>query len=140
MIWAVQRMRQERDHSLARVAQLEVRLQEASDQRDELRGQLIEARQALARVVDNALFAAGCPPVFEPDAQRFQPRGIEQQQAEAQKLAAAPPLSPAEWRRRVEEMDHQAAERDRKARLREELRRVADEERHKGAAHGGKDA
>lgn len=133
-------VRRERDHALIRAVQLETRLQEAIEQRDQLRRQLDEARQVLTRVVDNALFAAGCSPVFEPGAERFRPRTVERQQDEAARLEARPPLSPAAWRRQVEIMDREAAARDQKARLREELHKVADEARRKGAANGGNGA
>lgn len=120
-------IRRQRDHALVRAVQLEARLEEAVAERDRLRQELATVQRALERVVDNALFAAGASPVFEPEAARFQPRDTEAQRAEAERLAARPPLSPEQWRRRVEELDREAAQRDRKAQVVEELRRLRDE-------------
>jgi hypothetical protein len=43
-------------------------------------------------------------------------------------------MSPAEWRRKVEELDAERSERDRKARLTAELREIAAERKQKGVA------
>ncbi|MGH9467912.1 MAG: hypothetical protein ACRD1Y_11215 [Terriglobales bacterium] len=110
----------QRDHALVRVMQLEARLTDLGDDRDRLTAELRRAGQALERVVDNVLFAAGAAPVFAPEERRFQPRSAEAQTAEAER--ARTPLGPEEWRRRIEQADAERAARDRKARLMEQLK------------------
>lgn len=124
---AAAEVKRQRDHALVRALQLEARLRDVSEDRERLAAELRQAQQSLERVVDNALFAAGAAPVFHPEDARFQPRTAEQQAAEAAK--AAQPLSPAEWRRKVELLDAERAERDRKAKLHQELQRIAGERR-----------
>lgn len=130
MTWpwqAAAEVKRQRDHALVRAVQLEARLRDVSEDRERLAAERRQAEEALARVVDNALFAAGAAPVFHPEDARFQPRPAEQQAADARR--AQQPLSPAEWRRKVELLDAERMERDRKARLHEELQRMASERR-----------
>ena len=124
---AAAEVKRQRDHALVRAVQLEARLRDVSEDRERLAAERRQAEEALARVVDNALFAAGAAPVFHPEDARFQPRPAEQQAADARR--AQQPLSPAEWRRKVELLDAERMERDRKARLHEELQRMASERR-----------
>jgi len=138
MMWPWMRKneaRRQRDHALVRAVQLEAQLREMTEQRDALRRELAAERQALERVVDNALFAAGAAPVFHPEDARFRPKPVEQQAVEAGR--ARPALSPAEWRRKVETLDREAAERDRKVRAREELAEVAEQARASRQAEAG---
>ncbi|MGH9475447.1 MAG: hypothetical protein ACRD1C_03840 [Terriglobales bacterium] len=125
MMWGkpTRELRRERDHALVRAVQMEARLRDLSEERDRLQAQLREARAALERVVDNALFAAGAAPAFHPEDTRFRPRDVTAQQAEAVRAASAAPLSPDEWRHRVEQEDAAGAARDRKAVLVAQLRR-----------------
>jgi len=125
-------VKRQRDHALVRAVQLEARLGEAMEQREQLRRELTVSQQALERVVDNALFAAGAAPIYHPEDKRFQPRPAEQQQAEARRAAQA--LTPQEWRRKVEEMDRTLAERDRRTQLADELRALAQERAGGGPA------
>jgi hypothetical protein len=130
MTWpwqAAAEVKRQRDHALVRAVQLEARLRDVSEDRERMAAERRQAEEALARVVDNALFAAGAAPVFHPEDARFQPRPAEQQAADARR--AQQPLSPAEWRRKVELLDAERMERDRKARLHEELQRMASERR-----------
>lgn len=90
-----------------------------------MRAELERQRRATEWVVDNALFAAGAAPVFDPGHERFRPRPVEAQQAEAAQPQR--PLTLAEWRREVERLDREVAERDRKGRMAEELKRMAEE-------------
>lgn len=99
-------------------ARLELELER---QREETERQ----RRATEWVVDNALFAAGAAPVFDPGHARFQPRAVEAQRAEAAKPPR--PMTLAEWRREIERLDREVAERDRKGRLAEELKQMAQE-------------
>ncbi|MGN6591698.1 MAG: hypothetical protein ACTHJX_02240 [Terriglobales bacterium] len=124
---AAAEVKRQRDHALVRAVQLEARLRDVSEDRERVAAERRQAEEALARVVDNALFAAGAAPVFHPEDARFQPRPAEQQAADARR--AQQPLSPAEWRRKVELLDAERMERDRKARLHEELQRMASERR-----------
>ncbi|HEY7855888.1 MAG TPA: hypothetical protein VIC32_05545 [Terriglobales bacterium] len=80
-------------------------------------------RQKIETLTDNVLFGSGHAPLYQPDAPRFQPRQMVEQQAEARQAARA--LSPAEWRRRAEELDRQQAERNRRAELAEGLKQLA---------------
>jgi len=128
-------VRRQRDHALVRAVQLEAQLREMTEQRDALRRELAAERQTLERVVDNALFASGASPVFHPEDARFRPKPVELQAAEAGRARQA--LSPAEWRRKVETLDREAAERDRKARAREELAEVAEQARAARQAQAG---
>lgn len=90
-----------------------------------MRAELERQRRATEWVVDNALFAAGAAPIFDPGHERFRPRAVEQQQAEAARPQR--PLTLAEWRREVERLDQEVAERDRKGRMAEDLKRMAAE-------------
>jgi hypothetical protein len=92
---------------------------------ERLRQELERQRRATEWVVDNALFAAGAAPVFDPGHERFRPRAVEAQQGEA----AAPqrPLTLAEWRREIERLDQEVAARDRRGQMAEELKRLAEE-------------
>ena len=96
---------------------------ELARQREETERQ----RRATEWVVDNALFAAGAAPVFDPGHERFRPRPVEQQQAEAGQPQR--PLMLAEWRREIERLDREVAERDRQGRFAEELKQMAQERR-----------
>jgi hypothetical protein len=80
-------------------------------------------RQKIESLTDNVLFGSGHAPLFQPEAARFQPRQMVEQQAEARQAART--LSPAEWRRRAEELDRQQAERNRRAELTEGLKQLA---------------
>ncbi len=131
MTWPGDRIRRERDHALVRAVQLEAQLQEAREGRERLRRELAVAQQALERVIDNALFAAGAVPAFHPEDARFQPRTLERQTEDQRAAAQRPPLSPAAWRRQVEALDDERAARDRKAALVEELRREVAQRRQK---------
>ena len=119
--------RHQLDRVLIQAAELRIRLAEAVQQSNALRAELARERRATETVVDNALFAAGAAPIFDPQHRRFQPRTMEQQQAEAQRSGRV--LSAAEWRRQIEDLDRQAAERDRRGKLAEELKALADERR-----------
>lgn len=88
------------------------------------RAEITHLREIIERMTDNALHAAGSSPVFRPEAERFQVRSVESQ---ARANAAPIPLSLAEWRRTAEHLDLETAERDRKARFAEELKRIAQE-------------
>jgi|GEM_PF-2271804 len=123
-------VKRQRDHALVRAVQLEARLRDVTEERERLLAELRQAQQSLERVVDNALFAAGAAPVFHPEDKRFLPRTAEQQAAEAGRTHT--PMSPAEWRRKVEELDAERSERDRKARLTAELREIAAERKQEG--------
>jgi hypothetical protein len=129
---AAAEVKRQRDHALVRAVQLEARLRDVTEDRERLLSELRQAQQSLERVVDNALFAAGAAPVFHPEDKRFQPRTAAQQAAEAGRTHT--PMSPAEWRRKVEELDAERSERDRKARLTAELREIAAERKQKGVA------
>ncbi|MGH9416858.1 MAG: hypothetical protein ACRD01_09545 [Terriglobales bacterium] len=122
-------VRRERDHALVRAVQLESRLEEATARAQRLERDVAAANQALERVVDNALFAAGAAPVFHPEDRRFQPRPAAEQEAEAQRLMARPGMTSAEWRRKVEEQDRELAERERKAAMAVGIKQVAEERR-----------
>lgn len=120
---------QESAHQRRRADLLYLRCESLESQIRDLKEQLIASRAevqvqrtAVEKVVDNALFAAGAAPIFDPGAARFQPRSVEQQRAESHRDH---PLSPAEWRARVEQLDAEAAERNRKAELAEDLRKLA---------------
>jgi hypothetical protein len=63
--------RRQRDQALVRTVQLEARLRDVTDDRDRLAAELRQTQQALERVVDNALFAAGAAPVFIPRMRGF---------------------------------------------------------------------
>lgn len=131
--WPWDRVRRERDHALVRAVQLEARLEQAAARVERLERELVAAGQALERVVDNALFAAGAAPVFHPEDRRFQPRPVADQAAEAQQVAAKRPgMTAAEWRRKVEAQDRELAERERKARMAADVERVV-AERKKGS-------
>ncbi len=124
------RQRRRADLLLVRCDTLAARVSELERQRDELRGALARERGACERVVDNALFAAGAQPMFDPDHPRFRPRPVAEQQAEAQQAGrAAAPLTMAEWRQRVEKLEQERAERDRRGQLAEELKALAAERR-----------
>ena len=115
-----------------RCERLEVRLEESELARQRERQQLERERQALEAVVDNALFAAGGAPIFDPTAARFQPRRLEQQHAEAATAGRPGALTMAEWRQRVERLDQERAERDRRAQMAEELEALARERQAAG--------
>jgi len=121
-------LRRERDHALLRVAELEERLRIAGEAREQLEHECERLKTTLERVVDNTLFGAGAAPMFHPEDARFQPKEVARQAAEA--THAHPPLSAAQWRRKIEALDLEAAERDRKARLVEELQQAAKEAGH----------
>lgn len=126
MKWPWTEVRRQRDRALIQLVEAQAKLREANEQRDGLRRELAVVQQALERVVDNALFAAGAAPVFHPEDARFRPRPVEQQLAEIQALQNEPVgMSPAEWRRRIEAADRERAQRDRKAELVADLRQVA---------------
>ncbi|MGH9393312.1 MAG: hypothetical protein ACRD1E_04020 [Terriglobales bacterium] len=124
--WPGAQARRQRDHALVRAVQLEARLGETVEQRNRLQRELTVAQAALERVVDNAMFAAGAAPVFHPEDARFRPRDVAAQLAEQERARAKPVLTPGEWRRQVELLDREAAERDRKARMAEELKGEAE--------------
>lgn len=124
----------QRDRALIQVVQLQARVRDLTDELERVRAEKREAAQALERVLDNALFAAGCTPAFHPEDPRFKRRDVEQQQREA--AQARQPLSPAQWRGKVEKAEAEAAERDRKAGLRAELQAEAQQRKQKEKPDG----
>lgn len=86
-------------------------------------------QQRVESLMDNILWANGQRPIFDPDNARFRPKTPEEVQVPERLQAKVE--SPAEKRRREEWADMEAAERNRKAELRQQLAAMTSQAKEK---------